>query len=99
MRMKDVHPMVLEILKEFPETRDSDSELQIRVIEKYFGKQYLNQPYIFVANNPLLPKIESVGRARRRIQREWPELRADADVEAKRMLKEEEFREYAKRVD
>lgn len=43
-----------------------------------------------------LPPYETVSRVRRKLQAKKPNLRASADVEAERMLREEEFREYAK---
>ena len=45
-----------------------------------------------------LPPYETVRRSRQKIQQHHPELRGNADVEAMRMVKEEEFRNYARSV-
>lgn len=97
MRISKIHNMVKAMLIKYPETRSSDELLQSRVIETYYGKDYLWQPYIMTLQNTHLPKIESVGRARRKCQELYPELAAEADTEAARTLKEEEFKDYAKR--
>lgn len=96
MRISKVHEMVLNCLNKYPESRSDDAVLQCRVIEEYFDAECLYQPYIITINNKQVPSIESVGRARRRCQARFESLRADSDTEAARMLKEEEYREYAK---
>ena len=45
-----------------------------------------------------LPPYETVRRARQKIQQHHPDLRANADVEVMREVKEEEFRNYARSV-
>lgn len=96
MRITKVHKRVLAMLQKYPETRADDVTLHIKLIETYYGKQYLTQPYVITISDKSLPKIESVGRARRKCQELYPWLLPDGDTEAARELKEEEFRDYAR---
>ena len=45
-----------------------------------------------------VPTIESVGRARRKVQELHPELRAQSKVEAARMLEEEKYIAFSRGV-
>lgn len=96
MRIANLHTRVLKVLNEYPETRSDDSTLHAKILELYYGKEYLTQPYIITLSDKSLPKLESVGRARRKCQELYPELMADEDVEAARELKEEEYKDYAR---
>ena len=46
-----------------------------------------------------LPPYETVRRTRQKIQQHHPELRANADVQAMREVKEEEFKNYARSIN
>jgi hypothetical protein len=101
MRIKEVSNLVHEILINEPACRNSDNILYWRVLqvlgtEKGIDVSKMSVPaLLFHMREYGLPSIESVGRARRKIQEHNPELGADDTVEAHRMLLEEEYREYA----
>lgn len=92
---KEVTGRVRNILSDFPEARNSDAKLFLAYIVRYhnasplisFEKAMLDEKY---------PNYGTVERARRMVQRCNPDLRADANVEAAREIKEEEFRRYAR---
>ncbi len=97
-RITHIHEMVKDILTRFPETRNKDSYLHCRLLETYYGSGYVYQPYIITLQDESLPSIESVGRARRKCQELYPELRADDNTQAARELKEEEYEDYVMRA-
>lgn len=102
MRLKKISNLVHEILINEPACRNSDNILYWRVLqvlgtEKGIDVSKMSVPtLLFHMREYGLPSIESVGRARRKIQEQNPELSAEDKVEGYRMLLEEEFREYAK---
>jgi hypothetical protein len=90
--------IVKAILMEYEEARNSDMVLYVKVCER-MNSTVLKQPFweaITSLKAYNLPCIESVGRARRKLQREFPELSGNAKVEAQRAENEEIFREYAR---
>lgn len=90
--------IVKEVLETNKMARNSDMALYIKVCEKV-NPTVLSKPFWVVLMNLKelnLPNIETVGRARRKMQELHPELAGDADVEAQRMINEEVFRDYAK---
>lgn len=104
MRIRNLQPIVKKHLEESVEARNSDNVLYLRVLrelcrEKGLDVDNMSVPTLF-NNIPALhlPTCESVGRARRKLQNKFPELRADADVEAFRELNEEDMRRYAREV-
>lgn len=104
MRIRKLTPIVKKHLEESVEARNSDNVLYLRVLrdicrERGIDVENMSVPTLF-NNIPALhlPTCESVGRARRKLQSDFPELRANADVEAFRELNEEDMRRYAKEV-
>lgn len=102
MRKKDIlstQDIVQRVLKEHPQTRNSDQLLYLKVVEK-INPSALHQPF-WIAMTTMkelgIPPFETVRRARQKLQREFPTLRANADVEAQRMLNECVHKEYALR--
>ncbi len=101
MRIKEVSNLVHELLINEPACRNSDNILYWRVLQtmgsrKGIDVEKMSVPtLLFHMKEYGLPSIESVGRARRKIQEHNPELCADDDVEAYREVLEEEYREYA----
>lgn len=94
--------LVKRVLEKEPKARCSDNYLYLRVLQ-ITGQQH----GIDIDNMPVLrfflhlkdfgfPAFETVRRSRQKLQAEYPELGADANVEAQRMLNEETFREYAR---
>lgn len=96
--LKNATKIVKAILMECEETRNSDMVLYVKVCER-MNSTILKQPFweaITSLKAYKLPCIESVGRARRKLQKEFPELSGSAKVEAKRAENEETFRKYAR---
>lgn len=99
MKLGQLKVMVQFILQEVPRTRNSDNALYVEVCHMVAQKKGIDLDSMLfsrVFNSGEFPKYESVSRVRRKIQEEQPELRAEADVEAYRMLQEEEFKKFAR---
>lgn len=79
------------VLNEYPETRKSDNLLILKIIENY-DPSYEDKSFDYVLRNTKL-SFESITRARRRVQKENPEL-FDFKTMVKREEKEQEYREY-----
>lgn len=97
MKIKGVEKLVQEILMEKPETRSDDDLL-------YYEACCKSEPAVanltfstFVRARKVfkVPPFESVSRSHRKLQSIYPELAADKDVEARRELAEEEFKEWS----
>ena len=103
MRIRKLSKLVYELLVNVPACRNSDNILYWRVLcaigsENGIDVSKMSVPaLLFHMKEYGLPSIESVGRARRKVQELYPELCASADVEASRMVLEEEYRDYARR--
>lgn len=104
MKINAISNIVKNILQEKAECRNSDNELYIAVLrqvasEKGIDVDSMSVPTLFLRMREFgLPPIESVGRARRKIQECNPELRANDTVSGFRAVQEEEFIEYARKV-
>lgn len=95
--MKDLAKIVKDILIRNEKARNSDYSLYIEVCKVKCPK-VLNDGFLWVLehHNELgVPKFESVGRARRKIQELYPELRSCEEVQKEKNKKEEEFRNFA----
>ena len=88
MELKTTTELVKAILTENPETRNSDRLLYVE-LTKYYSEK-------FNLDSWGLPEIETVGRCRRKLQRDYPELRANDTVEGFRTVRQEEFKKYAR---
>ena len=98
--IKQTQILVKEILEKVPQTRNSDMLLYYHVCLE-IDKTVLKLPFWIVLldlKNYGLPPIASVGRARRKLQREFPELKADPDVKAGRTENEAFIKDYARTV-
>lgn len=101
---KTTHDLVKKILEQEPETRNSDMFLYaelVQRIENEIGGDITGQPFCFVLCNLKelgLPSIESVGRARRKIQEQNPHLQSEKKVKKMREVQEEEYRKYSKGI-
>ena len=86
---------------EEPESRNSDMYLYYMVCLRTDAK-VLGKPFAQVIMNLKslnLPSIETVGRARRKLQRAYPELAGSEEIEAMRTVQEDKFRNYARAVN
>ena len=101
--IKKISNLVHELLKSEPDCRNSDNILYLRVLQTLGSRNGIDVNNMSVPTLMLrmreygLPPIESVGRARRKIQECNPELRANDTVEAYREVLEEEYVDYARR--
>lgn len=88
---KLLQPIITEILKTKPETREDDMLLISAVFDKlYEGLTDMSFNYIVNRRKDLqLPTFESITRARRYVQNENPEL---ASERAKQKRQEEELK-------
>ena len=100
--LKTTTDLVRVIMLADPKTRNNDGLLYIRLVDQLGKKHqidYLHMPMVlFYEQLPSLdvPTIETVGRCRRKLQQEHPELKANAEVTAFRAEREEQFRAYAR---
>lgn len=97
-KIKETSKLVKEILEKVPQTRNSDMLLYYHVCLE-IDKTVLKLPFWLVLLDLKqygLPPIISVGRARRKLQEKYPELRADPDVKEQRTENEEIVKNYAR---
>lgn len=89
--MRDYFETVEIMLRRFPETRDDDMKLFCCVC-KAICPDVLKEEFARVLwnhNAHGLPSFETIGRARRKLQNEHPELRGK--LYEKRMAKQDEY--------
>lgn len=100
--IKTTHDLVFEILKTTPKARNSDNYLLYEVYAKVGKRHGIDIAHMSVLQFFLnlkeygFPSPETVRRTRQKIQATHPELAGDDDVEAMRVVREEEFRNYAR---
>ena len=100
--LKTTHNLVKRILEQRPETRNNDMFLYIVLAQHLENAKDVNiteKPFCYVLCNLKklgLPSIESVGRARRKIQEQYPHLQSEKKVKKMREEQEEEYRKYSK---
>lgn len=92
--------IVKDTLTNIKKTRNDDYILTYFVIKRYLDEKNMKiddffQIMIFHKTYGL-PSIESITRARRLLQRKYPELRADREIEKIRAKEEERYRELAR---
>ena len=92
-RLKRLESIVRTELTENEAARKSDTALLMGCFER-MGID-TTRSFAELAADGSLRQMESITRARRKVQSEHPELR-DGPVTAIRAAREEEFREYAK---
>ena len=96
--------LVRLMLKQHPETRNSDNRLYLKVLEvlgkeKGFDINSMSMTHFLLHMKDYnLPSIESVGRCRRKVVETHPELAGNDTVEGYRTMNEETFREYSRKV-
>lgn len=100
--LRTVTEQVYSILQQDAAARDSDSTLYCRVLEIYGKEKNIDFDRVSVLNfyklykSKGIPSIETVGRCRRKLQEEYPELRGSDQVEVQRGAREKQFRHYAR---
>ena len=98
--LKRTNEIVKNILQQSPESRNSDDVLYLKVCECiYPGSSNLPiQTVLMNRKNYNLPSFETVRRTRQKLQASYPELAGNSTVKGQRMLNEEVFRNYARKV-
>lgn len=99
-KIKQTQKLVQEILEKVPATRNSDMLLYYHVCLE-LNWSAIKLPFWMVLldlKSYGLPPIASVGRARRKLQRQFPDLRADDKVEVFRTENEAVVKDYARSV-
>lgn len=87
--MKNLDQEVKQVLRDYPETRDSDTELVARVWEMY-GLEFTPEQRRLIT---VIPKTESITRCRRKLQ-EQGLYKAKRQVERIRKQKASMIREH-----
>lgn len=99
-KIKVIEPLVKNILEENPEARKDDFKLIAEVyyrLNKEIGKLSFN--VVMLGHKELkLPSVESITRARRKLQANYEYLRPDKKIEELRAKEKTEFRRYAKEI-
>ena len=98
--LKKTQDHVKHVLETIPESRNSDDVLYTKVCES-INSISVTLPFkqVLAQRKQLgLPSLKSIDRARRKLQKAYPELRANTVVEVFRELEEEKYKEYAKGV-
>lgn len=91
---KQVRKLVKSILTDYPQTRNSDTALYIKIVSQ-INPQANDRPFAMVMSSLEelgLPCFETVRRTRQKLQAEFPELQACDEVQDFRTEREEEFR-------
>lgn len=97
MKQKQVEKTVKEILTEHPQARNDDHYLYYKYVYRSVEEEAKSRYFsaVFLCYKELgLPSFESVGRARRRVQQKYPELRGDNGTQTARETLEKEYHDY-----
>lgn len=93
-KINTIHNKVLQILESNPSARRDDYVLILEVLKDYID---IDMPVTTLLLNHIelgIPSIETITRARRKLQEKYPHLVNDG-AKAIRKEEEKEFREYA----
>ena len=97
-KLRTIEDKVRAILKKDEEARNDDMVLYLKVCNSYF-KDAGAMPFaeVMSQNRYLgLPSFESVGRTRRKLKSEHPELLGSVRIQKLRAKQEQNYRRYAK---
>ena len=97
-KLRTIEDKVRAILKKDEEARNDDMVLYLKVCNSYF-KDAGAMPFAVVMSQYRylgLPSFESVGRTRRKLQAEHPELLGSIRIQKLRAKQEQNYRRYAK---
>lgn len=100
--LKNLSSLVHLILENYPQTRNSDGLLWLKVLESQAHEKEIDLRMLSVPS--FLPRInelgfspfESVRRTRQKLQAAYPHLSADKAVEGFRTENERQYRAYAR---
>ena len=99
MKLDKVENIVKKVLEEYEDSRNDDFVLVFRVYKEINEGAMIRELFCEVMLNHKeygLPAFEGISRARRKLQAEHEELRANKKVTEFREQKEEEYREYSR---
>ncbi len=100
---KRITQIVKAVLEQYPQTRNSDSFLYLKVLHIIGRNKGINtnnmsvEEFLLWHNKLGFPGFETVRRTRQKIQAANPELAACEKVNIMRLENEKEFRNFAKR--
>jgi hypothetical protein len=98
MNLKKIQDIVEYQLAKSEEAKGDDNVLYVKVLE-YMMPNLLHMPFGVVMKelkNYSVPSLESVGRARRKLQAEKPWLKPSEEVQKLRADNEQKYLEYAR---
>ena len=95
MKFMKLQEFVKPILEADERTRNSDDVLYFHVCTKLLGDGLLLENVLLNRKTLNIPSYESVGRARRKLQQDNPDLRACKAVEERRAELAEEYKAMA----
>lgn len=93
-KINTIHNKVLHILKDNPATRADDYVLILEVLKEYIDTDMSIETLLLNHSVLGIPSIETITRARRKLQEEYPYL-VDEDAKRIRKKEEKEFKDYA----
>lgn len=97
-KLRTIEDKVRAILKKDEEARNDDMVLYLKVCNSYF-KDSRGDAFAEVMSQYRylgLPSFESVGRTRRKLQAEHPEILGSIRIQKIRAKQEQNYRRYAK---
>ena len=96
-KLKELEPVVKEILKQNPATRGDDDLLYLDVLDKMEVNlsDFSAESFLLNYRKLGIPTIETIGRCRRKIQEKDNSLKPTAEIVLKRKKLENSFYDYA----
>ena len=98
MKIKECKAIVKHILTKKPNTRNSDNDLIVEVLN-FIEPGITTEPFEVVIKqchiNGKFPTLETIRRTRQKIQETYPELAPTDEVEGLRVFQEHKFFEFA----
>lgn len=101
--IRNTSDLVKEALLRNPNARNSDNYLYYLICKAKLAGSGIDiskisfQDGLLHRNDYGLPNFETVRRTRQKVQQCFPELAGTAEVEAMRVIREESFRDYARK--
>ena len=96
-KIKKTEIIVERIMRARPETRDDDFLLVLAVYDTFVNTHFATVDYLFTHHKEYgIPSMETITRARRRIQEHKPELRSSQKTQDKRYKQECDIVDYTR---
>lgn len=97
IKIKNLQDHIIAVLKDFPQSRNSDVVLMIEIVKRYYPKETINGEGTGIRLTTLfrLPREDNIKRIRAKIQNEQGLfLPTSQEVRKKRGIKEEAWLNY-----